>query len=48
MSAVAQRACIPRDSLYPAVAPHGKPTIKTMLAVVNASGLHLLVARQHL
>ena len=45
MSAVAQRAGIPRESLYRALGPRGNPTIKTLLAVVNASGLHLSVAR---
>jgi len=47
MSEVAQRAGIPRESLYRALGPRGNPTIKTLLAVVNASGLHLSVARQH-
>ncbi|MFD0666770.1 addiction module antidote protein [Ramlibacter sp. MAHUQ-53] len=45
MSAVAQRAGIPRESLYRALGPRGNPTIKTLLAVVNASGLHLSVSR---
>lgn len=47
MSAVAKRAGIPRESLYRALGPRGNPTVKTLLAVVNASGLHLSVARQH-
>ena len=47
MSAVAERAGIPRESLYRALGPRGNPTIKTLLAVIGASGLHLSVARQH-
>ena len=47
MSAVAERAGIPRESLYRALGPRGNPTIKTLLAVLSASGLHLSVAREH-
>jgi probable addiction module antidote protein len=46
MSSVAQRAGIPRESLYRALGPRGNPTVKTLLAIVNASGLHLSVAKQ--
>jgi probable addiction module antidote protein len=46
MSAVAQRAGIPRESLYRALGPRGNPTVKTLLAIVSASGLHLSVAKQ--
>jgi len=46
MSAVAVRAGIPRESLYIALGPRGNPTIKTLLAVPGASGLHLSVARE--
>jgi probable addiction module antidote protein len=46
MSAVAERAGIPRESLYRALGPRGNPTIKTLLAVLSASGLHLSVARE--
>ena len=45
MTAVAQRASIPRESLYRALSPKGNPTIKTFMAVLSASGLHLAVAR---
>lgn len=45
MSAVAERAGLPRESLYRALSPRGNPTIKTLLAVLKASGLHLAVAR---
>ncbi len=47
MAAVAEKAGIPRESLYRALSPKGNPTIKTLLAVLNASGLHLSVTRQH-
>jgi probable addiction module antidote protein len=46
MSAVAERAGIPRESLYRALGPRGNPTIKTLLAVLGASGLHLSVTRE--
>lgn len=46
MSAVAQRAGIPRESLYRALGRRGNPTVKTLLAIVNASGLHLSLARR--
>lgn len=45
MAAVAQRAGIPRESLYRALSPNGNPTIKTLLAVMGAAGLHLAVTR---
>ena len=47
MANVAEKAGMPRESLYRALGPRGNPTIKTLLAVLNASGLHLSVARQH-
>ena len=46
MSAVAERAGIPRESLYRSLGPRGNPTIKTLLAVLSASGLHLSLARE--
>lgn len=46
MDAVAQRAGIQRESLYRALSPKGNPTLKTLLAVLNAAGLRLAVARQ--
>ena len=46
MAAVAQRAGMPRESLYRALSPKGNPTIKTLLAVLGAAGLHLAVTRQ--
>lgn len=45
MAAVAQRAGIPRESLYRALSPNGNPTIKTLLAVLGAAGLQLAVTR---
>lgn len=43
MAVVANRAGIPRESLYRALGPRGNPTIKTFIAVLNASGLQLSV-----
>lgn len=45
MATVAQRAGIPRESLYRALGPKGNPTIKTLLAVLGAAGLQLAVTR---
>ena len=44
---VAEKAGMPRESLYRALGPRCNPTIKTLLRVLNASGLHSSVARQH-
>jgi probable addiction module antidote protein len=46
MAVVAEKAGIPRESLYRALSPKGNPTIKTMLAVLGAAGLQLAVTRQ--
>ena len=46
MKAIAERAGIPRESLYRALGPRGNPIVKTLLAIMNASGLHLSVARE--
>ena len=45
MTSVAERAGIPRESLYRALSPNGNPTIKTLLAVLGAAGLKLGVHR---
>ena len=45
MANVAQKAGMPRESLYRALSPRGNPTIKTLLAVLAASGLQLGVTR---
>jgi hypothetical protein len=36
---------LPHESLYRALSPKGNPTIKTQLAVLGATGLHLAVER---
>ncbi len=46
MATVAERAGIPRESLYRMLSHKGNPTIKTLLAVLGAAGLHLAVTRQ--
>jgi probable addiction module antidote protein len=46
MSLVAERAGIPRESLYRALSPKGNPTIKTLMAVLTAAGLQLAVTKQ--
>jgi probable addiction module antidote protein len=46
MASVAKRAGIPRESLYRALSPRGNPTIKTWMAVLNASGLQMSIHRQ--
>ena len=45
MAAVAERAGIPRESLYRALSPNGNPTMKTLFAVLEAAGLKLSVSR---
>lgn len=44
MSTVADRAGIPRESLYRALSPRGNPTAKTLWAIFSALGLHLTLA----
>lgn len=46
MAVVAEKAGMPRESLYRALSPKGNPTIKTVLAVLGAAGLQLAVTRQ--
>lgn len=47
MATVAERAGIQRESLYRALSPaHGNPTLKTLLAILNAAGLRLAVTRR--
>ena len=41
MALVAERAGIPGESLYRALSPNGKPTVKTLLAILEAAGLKL-------
>lgn len=46
MAVVAERAGIPRESLYRALSPsNGNPTVKTLLAILSAVGLKLAVHR---
>jgi len=44
---VAERAGLPRESLYKSLSAKGNPTLKTLLAVLNAAGLRLSVTRDH-
>ena len=41
VSSVADRAGISRDSLTRSLGPKGNPTVKTLLAILSASGLRL-------
>jgi probable addiction module antidote protein len=43
MTVIAERAGIKRESLYRALSPKGNPTIKTLLAIMGATGLKLSV-----
>lgn len=45
MAAVAERAGLPRESLYKSLSGKGNPTLKTLLAVFNATGLRLAVTK---
>ena len=45
MAKVAERAGLPRESLYKSLSAKGNPTLKTLLAVLNAAGLRLSVTR---
>lgn len=45
MATVADRAGIPRESIYRALSAGGNPTIKTLLAVLHGAGLKLGVHR---
>ena len=48
LGAVAAEAGISRESLYRTLSPKGNPTLKTLLAVLNAVGMKLSVElRQH-
>ena len=46
MAKVAERAGIQRESLYRALSPKGNPTLKTLVAVLEAAGLRLAIARR--
>jgi probable addiction module antidote protein len=38
---VAEKAGMPRESVYRALSPKGNPTLKTLLSILNAQGLRL-------
>ncbi|MCH4563678.1 putative addiction module antidote protein [Halomonas sp. EGI 63088] len=40
MAAVAERTKLSRESLYRALSPKGNPTLRTMTAVIKATGIH--------
>lgn len=46
MAQVAERAGIQRESLYRALSPKGNPTLKTLVAVLEAAGLKLAITRR--
>lgn len=41
MAAVAERAGIPRESMYRVLSPRGNPRLETLLAIIGALGLRL-------
>lgn len=43
LGAVAAQAGISRESLYRTLSPRGNPTLKTLIAILNALGLRLSV-----
>ena len=46
MAQIAERAGIQRESLYRALSPKGNPTLKTLVAVLEAAGLRLAITRR--
>ncbi|MCE8020980.1 putative addiction module antidote protein [Halomonas sp. MCCC 1A11036] len=40
MAVIAERAKVSRESLYRALSPKGNPTLRTMTAVIKATGIH--------
>jgi probable addiction module antidote protein len=46
MAQLAERAGIQRESLYRALSPKGNPTLKTLVAVLDAAGLRLPITRR--
>lgn len=47
MAAVAERAKVSRESLYRALSPKGNPTLRTMTAVIKATGIHFHDLTRH-
>jgi probable addiction module antidote protein len=41
MAAVAERAGLPRESIYRVLSPKGNPRLETLLAIISALGLRL-------
>lgn len=46
MAQIAERAGIQRESLYRALSPKGNPTLKTLVAILEAAGLRLAITRR--
>ena len=46
MAQVAQRAGLQRESLYRALSPKGNPTLRTLVAVLEAAALRLAITRR--
>lgn len=40
VAAIAERAKVSRESLYRSLSPKGNPTLRTMTAVIKATGIH--------
>jgi probable addiction module antidote protein len=47
MAAVAERAKVSRESLYRALSPKGNPTLRTMTAVIKATGINFHDLTRH-
>jgi probable addiction module antidote protein len=45
MAAVAEEAGISREALYRSLSPAGNPTLKTLIAVLNAVGMKLSIEK---
>lgn len=46
MAKIAERVGIQRESLYRALSPKGNPTLRTLVAVLDAAGLRLAITRR--
>ncbi|MGO2393129.1 MAG: helix-turn-helix domain-containing transcriptional regulator [Halomonas sp.] len=47
VAAIAERAKVSRESLYRALSPKGNPTLRTMTAVIKATGIHFHDLTRH-
>lgn len=45
MSVVAKEAGLSREALYRALSPNGNPTLKTLISVLNATGMGFTVTK---